>query len=90
MSFIIESGVKQGYILAPNLLSFFFSMLLNFAFKQSKEGVYLLTRNNDKLFNLASLGVKTKVSTVLIKEMLFADDATLATHTEHNLQKLVT
>lgn len=46
-------------------------------------------RSNGKLFNFACLRVKTKVHKVLIREMLFANDAALTTHTEHHLQKLV-
>lgn len=37
---------------------------------------------------MAHLRAKTKVHTVLIREILFADDAALPTHTKHDLQKL--
>lgn len=53
-----------------------FSMLLSSAFRQSKEGVYLHTRSESKLFNLAN------VCTVLIRELVFNDDAALTMHTE--------
>ena len=49
-------------------------MLLNFAFRDSVEGIYLHIRSDGKLFNLSCLKAKTKVHEVLIKEMLFADD----------------
>ena len=39
--------------------------------------------------NMARLCSKTKVTEVLIREMLFADDAALATHTEDALQRLI-
>ena len=79
------SGVKQGCVLAPTLFSIFFSMLLYFAFRHSNEGVHLHNRSEGKLFNLARLKAKTKVRIVLIKEMLFADDAALISHTEEGL-----
>lgn len=60
----------------------------SFAFKQYK-GVHLHIRSNDKLFNLTCLRAKTKVYTVLIREMLFADDAALTTHAKHDLQMLI-
>ncbi|XP_077865797.1 uncharacterized protein LOC144352798 [Saccoglossus kowalevskii] len=87
--FPIQGGVKQGCVLAPTLFGVFFSLQLNFAFGQSTEGVHLHTRSDGKLFNLAHLKAKTKVRTVLIREMLFADDAALSSHTEEDLQRLI-
>ena len=47
------------------------------------------TRRDGKLFNLARLRVKAKVRTVLIRELLFADDDPLTTHKEVELQQLI-
>jgi hypothetical protein len=88
-SFPVSSGVKQGCVLAPTLFGIFFSMLLHHAFKDSTEGVYIHTRLDGKLYNIARLRAKTKVRMVLIREMLFADDAALVSHTEDGLQQLV-
>ena len=87
--FMIKSGVKQGCVLVPTLFGIFFSLMLKFAFGESEEGIHLHTRSDGKLFNLSHLGAKTKVRTVLIREMLFADDAALASHTEEVLQRLM-
>ncbi|XP_047475415.1 uncharacterized protein LOC125029522 [Penaeus chinensis] len=87
--FSVSSGVKQGCVLAPTLFGIFFSMLLQYAFKDCSEGVYIHTRADGKLLNIARLRAKTKVREVLIREMLFADDAALASHTEEGLQQLV-
>ncbi|XP_076436205.1 uncharacterized protein LOC143275812 [Babylonia areolata] len=59
--FPIKSGVKQGCVLAPTLFGVFFSLLLSYAFSQSEDGVYLHTRSDGSLFNLACLHAKTKV-----------------------------
>ena len=88
-AFPVSSGVKQGCVLAPTLFGIFFSMLLQYAFKDCREGVYIRTRADGRLFNIARLRAKTKVTEVLIREMLFADDAALTAHTEHGLQQLV-
>ena len=40
------------------------------------------------MFNLARLRAKTKVRKVLVREMLFADDAAITAHTETALQAL--
>ena len=40
------------------------------------------------MFNLDRLTAKTKVHRVRLREMLVADDAALAAHTEEDLQEL--
>ena len=75
--FPIRSGVKQGCVLAPTLFGIFFSLVLHSAFETSTDGIYLHTRTDGKLFNLARLKAKIKICKVLIREMLFADDAAL-------------
>ena len=87
--FVIKSGVKQGCVLAPTLFGIFFSLHLRFAFSHSEDGVHLHTRSEGKLFNLSRLKAKAKIRTVLIRKMLFADDAALTPHTEEGLQRLI-
>ena len=53
------------------------------------EGIYFRTRSDDRLLNLARLRVKTMVRKDLIRDMLFADDAAVATHTQEELQSLM-
>ena len=87
--FTISNGVKQGCVLAPTLFGIFFALVLKHAFGNSTEGVYLRTRSDGKLFNISRLKAKTKVREVLIRDMLFADDAAVATHREDELQTLM-
>ena len=84
--FNISSGVKQGCVLAPTLFGTFFALLLKHAFGTSEEGIYLHTRSDGRLFNLAGLRAKTKVREALIRDMLFADDAAISSHTQQELQ----
>ena len=58
-------------------------------FGPATEGIYLHTRSDGKLFNLARLRAKRKVRKALIRDMLFADDAAIATHTQQELQTLM-
>ena len=55
------SGVKQGCVLAPMLFGTLFGMLLKHVLDTTTEGIYLRTRSDDRLFNLARLRAKTKV-----------------------------
>ena len=54
-AFDINSGVKQGCVLAPTLFNMFFSVLLNHAFNSSEEGILIRSRSDGKLFNPARL-----------------------------------
>lgn len=88
-SFDICNGVKQGCVLAPTLFGIFFSMLLKHAFGDTNEGVFLRTRSDGRLFNLSRLRSNKKVRQALIRDLLFADDAGIATHSESELQFLM-
>lgn len=87
--FNIKGGVKQGCVLAPTLFGFFFSLVLKHAFGTLTKGVHMNTRSDDKLYNIARLRAKTKVRKTTIRDMLFADDAAVAAHTEYDLQQLM-
>ena len=87
--FDITSGVKQGCVLAPTLFGIFFSVMLKHAFGQSSEGVYLHSRSEGGLFNLSRLRAKTKRIESLIRELLFADDAAIVSHSEGELQSMM-
>ncbi|KAL8604133.1 hypothetical protein ACOMHN_047345 [Nucella lapillus] len=50
---------------------------------------YLHTRADGRLLNLARLRAKTTVRETLIRDMLFADDAAVMSHTEQQLQCLM-
>ena len=88
-AFNINSGVKQGCVLAPTLFGIFFSVVLRHAFGTSTEGIYLRSRSDGRLFNLARLKAKSKTREVTIRDMLFADDAAVCTHSEDHLQILM-
>ena len=90
--FEIRNGVKQGCVLAPTLFSIFFSTMLDHAFSETPDddAIYIRYRLDGSLFNLRRLKSATKTSQLLVRELLFADDAALVAHTEVALQRLVT
>ena len=63
--------------------------MLTYAFGTASDGIYLHTRHDGKVFNLKRLRAKTKVICVLIREMFFADDTALVSHTQKGLQCLM-
>ena len=87
--FNISSGVKWGCVLAPTLFGIFFALLLNHALGTSNEGIYLHTRSDGRLSNIARLRTKTKMCEALIRDMLFADDEAIGFHTQQELQSLM-
>ncbi len=78
----MEDGVNQGCALAPTLFGIFFALLLKRACGISTEGGCLHTRSEGRIFNLARLKPKTKVTVETIRYMLFADDTAVTSHTE--------
>ena len=87
--FDLLSGMKQGSVLAPTLFGISFATLLKHAFGKSTEGIYLRTRSDGKLFKLSRLRAKTRVHEKYVRDLLFADDATITTHTQEDLQRLL-
>ena len=87
--FVNKSGVKQGCVLTPTLFSIFFSMVQKHALGNSTEGMYLHTRSDGRLFNLARVRPETKTRGDLIRDLLFPDDAAVTSNTEQDLQCLM-
>ena len=57
-----------------------FATLLKQDFRESTEGIYLWTRLDWNLFELFRLRAKTRVHEEYVRDLLFADDATITTH----------
>ena len=79
-SFRVTNGFKQGCVLAPTLFSIFLSAMLNDAFRDMGVGVYIQSRQNANLFNVAHFRAKTKTTWMLMRELLFANDSALVAH----------
>ena len=60
--------------------------MLYVAFKNCDKGVYLQTHSDGNIFNLRRFNAKTKVSDVLIRDLLFADYCALVAHTIEDIQ----
>ena len=87
--FTVGNGVKQGDTLAPTLFALYFSMVFQLAFKDSSKGVYIYYRTTGKLFNIKRFTARTKTMMCVIRELLYADNCALLTHTEMEMQHLM-
>ena len=87
--FAVSNGVKQGCVLAPTLFSLYLSAMLEVAFKDIQEGVYIQTRKEADLFNVAHFKSTSRTTTKVVRELLFADDSALVAHTPDGIQALV-
>ena len=87
--FSVTNRVKQGCVLVPTLFSIFLSAMLNEAFRDMGDGVYIQSRQSTDLFNMAHFRAKTKPTRILISKMLFTDDSALIAHSVEEMQKLV-
>ena len=70
-TFALTNGVKQGCVLAPTL----FSAILEEAFRDMGDGIYIQSRQNADLFTVAHFRAKTKNTNILVRELHFQTTA---------------
>ena len=87
--FDVTNGVKQGCVLAPVLFALYLTAMLEVAFKDSYEGVYIQTRPNADLFKVSQFRAQTLTTRTLVREMLFADDSAIVSHSPEIMQRLM-
>ena len=88
-SFSLTNGVKQGCVLAPTLFSILLAAMLDDAFRDMGDGVYIQSRQCVDLFNVAHFRAKTKTTRIRMRELLIADNSALVAHSAEEIQKIV-
>nr|VZI38919.1 unnamed protein product [Spirometra erinaceieuropaei] len=86
-AFAVTNGVKQGCVLAPTLFSLMFSAMLMDAYRDGRPGIRIAYRTDGHLLNQRRMHFKSRVSTTTVHELLFADDCTLNTTSEEEMQR---
>ena len=63
--------------------------MLDEAFRDMGDGVYISPRQSADLFNVAHFRAKTNTTRILMRELLFTDDSALVAHSAEEMQKIV-
>eukprot|EP00914_Ancora_sagittata_P004027 GHVO01008857.1.p1 GENE.GHVO01008857.1~~GHVO01008857.1.p1 ORF type:complete len:413 (-),score=24.97 GHVO01008857.1:417-1655(-) len=87
--FAISNGTKQGCVMVPVLFSLVFSAMLQDAFEHNDKGISIRFRYDGGSFNLRRLQAKTKTSSMLLRDLLYADDCALVAHSQSDAQAMV-
>ena len=83
----VENGVKQGDIPAPTLFAIYFYIVFFLAFSDSDApAVYIRYRTTNKLFAIKRFNAKSKCTINAIRDLLYADDCDLVSHTVEDMQ----
>ena len=82
----INNGVKQGDISSPMLFNIYFAIVFLVAFYENSDGIYIRYRTSGSVFNVRRLLSQGKVSSSLVRELLYADDCDIVAHSEDELQ----
>ena len=80
---------KAGGRTGPTLFSLFLSAMLEQAFRDMGDRIYIQSRQNADLFTVTHFRAKTKTTNILVRELLFADDSTLTAHSAEEIQMIV-
>ena len=87
--FLVTTRVKQGCVIVPTLFSIYIAAVLHLAPSEPPQVIPLRYRTDCNVFNLARLKAKTKIKSIVARELQYADDAEAGALTEVRLQTTV-
>ena len=90
--FQVCHGVKHGCVLAPTLFGLYLSAVLETAsgnLADAQHGIYLRSRTDGSLFNLARLRAKSRCREICVQDLLYADDTALVAQCLEDLQAML-
>ena len=62
--------------------------MLEEAFRDMGDGIYIQSRQNADLFIVAHFRAKTKTTNILVRELIFADDSALIAHSAEEILRI--
>lgn len=81
----VKGEAKKGCVVASNLFGIFFALLFKHTFNSATDRIYVHSRFDGNLYNVARMKAKTKMKEIIIRDMLYAEDAAISTHSEEEL-----
>jgi len=75
---------RDAYNIAPILFGIVIACMIYDTFKELDTGIRVNYRSDGGVFNVRLLQAKTKVSCMLVRELIFTDDCALAAHSEED------
>nr|VZI42137.1 unnamed protein product [Spirometra erinaceieuropaei] len=86
-AFAVTNGVKQGCVLAPTFFSLMFSAMLIDAYRDERPGIRIACSTDGNLLNERRMHFQSRVSITAVHELLFADDCSINTTSEEDMQR---
>lgn len=83
--FPINTGVKQGCVIAPTLFSLYVATVMELVRDDLPPGIRITYRMDGKLFNLSRLKAGTRTSCAALVELQYADDNAVVAQTQEEL-----
>ena len=68
------------------LYNIYFAIVFLVAFYENSDGIYIRYRTSGNVFNVRRLLSQRKVSSSLVRELLYADNCDIVSHSEDELQ----
>ena len=88
--FYVQTGVKQGCVLAPTLFALSLAaMLTEMNHFVEDQGASVQHRKDGKFYNIRRIMAKTKTSITKFCELLYADDCALVAHSAEEMKHIV-
>ena len=63
--------------------------MLEEAFRDTGDGIYIQSHQNADLITVAHFRAKTETTNIIVRELLFADDSALIAHSAVEIQRIV-